>query len=207
MDAYGFDDLTRTLANASTRRSLVRSLLAGTILFGFAKDDLAAMATKTTICHRTDDGYNIISVANPALAAHFHQGDFTRIDCCTDGDCPGDGTCQAGTCVAPEPEACPPFTTRIDGICQHPCPSWNCQCGDEASLCLASYAGEALCFGYAAHGVGLDCQSDQDCQDAFGGYNDTTGPNDFIYVCQQTRPDHPGGSSKVCFGNYRACSA
>jgi hypothetical protein len=223
MDGHRFDTLTRTLATGTSRRDLLGGLLglvalsplraaaqgcapigpgaylAGCDLSGLdlAGVNLAGANLRgANLTGTTLDGANLsganLSNATLTVGALDHANTA--------------GANLWGIRWVPEP--CPPFTTRIDGICQHPCPNWQCQCADGPSICLASVAGEALCNGTYVHGVGFACQSDQDCQDAFGGYNETTGPNDFTYVCQQSRPDHPGGGGgTVCYGNYAACAS
>jgi hypothetical protein len=195
MEPQRFDRLSRTLANGSTRRSAMRSLV-GMAGLALVRREAAARPGKTTICHRTGAGYNVITVANPSLDAHYGHGDFPYTDCCTDDACPGDHICDGGACVRP----CPPYYALIDGTCRHPCPEPACFCpGQEtqATACVANYEGEALCAIRAGHGVGFACQTDQDCQDEF-----FTPELPMDYVCNRGAPD--GGM--VCYGDPTYCT-
>jgi hypothetical protein len=201
MEPQHFDHLARDVAGGPNRRNILRSLL-GMAGLGLLPHGAAAQPGKSTICHRTGNGYNVITVANPSLNAHYRHGDFAYTNCCTDDSCPGDQFCDSGTCARP----CPPYYALIDGACRHPCPEPACFCpGQEtqATACVANYDGEALCAVSAGHSTGsLQCQTDQDCQDAFGGWNETTGPNDMTYVCNRGAPD--GGM--VCYGDPTYCT-
>jgi hypothetical protein len=197
MDGYRFD----TLATGS-RRPLIGGLLGGATLFGLGRGGGFATQGKTTICHQTDSGYTVITVANPALDAHYRHGDFAYTDCCTDAECAGDAICEAGACVAPEPEPCPPFTARgLDGVCRNPCPTWRGTCGTVAGEhdcnCWANYAGEALCYPGATHTFSNGCQSDQDCRD-----DEKASPDEYTYVCLQGPPGNP---IDVCYGDAVIC--
>jgi hypothetical protein len=188
MDGHRFDDLTRTLATDASRRSLIRGLLGGATLFGLGRSGGVAQQGKTTICHQTGSGFNLITVTNPALDAHYGHGDFPYTDCCTDSECAGYATCEGGACVEPEPEPCPPFTARgLDGVCQHPCPENLCQCtdGTVGHVCVATPAGEARCVVNITNSLNVDCLTDAECTDAFGG--PTAG---FVEYCVQGHPDN-----------------
>jgi hypothetical protein len=162
MDGSRFDDLTRTLATGGNRRSLLRrGVLGGMALLGLGKSGVLAAPGKTTICHQTDTGYNLITVADSALPAHYGHGDVAYMDCCTDSECAADAYCNAGTCTplcvnedcpdeevcqngACAPLECAPPLVPIDHACQQPlcviddeCPEgYSCKDGG-CAICLA----------------------------------------------------------------------
>jgi hypothetical protein len=79
MHTQRFDDLTRSLASGSSRRTLVRGMLGGAVaVVGLrAGSTVAAPADKITICHLEDDGsYHAITISKHAFADHEAHGDL-----------------------------------------------------------------------------------------------------------------------------------
>jgi hypothetical protein len=190
VDGSRFDALTRRLATSPFRRSLLGGI--GALIL--TRSTAVAAPSRTTICHHGDAGIEVITVASSALAAHYAHGDVPYTNCCSDGDCAANATCENGTCT---PLECPPFTTPIDHACQHPCATWQGHCADPGSdpvehncNCVATAAGDALCLTGADAGFGIDvCTTTQDCLDdprsaGQPGYQCLrNGPENLFYIC------------------------
>jgi hypothetical protein len=220
MDGHRFDDLTRTLATDASRRSLIRGLLGGAALFGLGRSGGVAQQGKTTICHQTGSGFYLITVANPALDAHYGHGDFAYTDCCTDGECATGSICAAGSCTpvctddqCPDDQACqdgvctpfscPPHLAPIDHACQHPCAYRQGHCNDLGGPpdeyncnCVALVSGEAVCLtGSTVFDGPLGvCTSDEHCQNA--------GTPGYDWRCLRNPEWEEGG---YCYGDPVFC--
>ena len=103
MDDHQLDDIARSLASATSRRTFVRAMVgaatAGLLgLTGRAAG--AAKPEKVAICHRDNDNgsYKIIEVSEKALPAHLKHGDEQYVNCCTDVDCGSGAFCDGGRC-------------------------------------------------------------------------------------------------------------
>ena len=108
MDDRRFDDLTRRLATARTRRSLLRGLVAGGTALATARagTSLAAPAPKVDVCHwdASAGAYVWLTVSeNSWLTGHQgqHPQDYLRGNgCCTAGECGTDSACLIHQCAA-----------------------------------------------------------------------------------------------------------
>jgi hypothetical protein len=196
MDGHRFDTLTRTLATGTSRRALLGGMLGGATLFGLGGRGALAKAGKTTICHQTDSGFNVIAVANPALDAHYGHGDFAYTDCCTDDECATYSICASGSCTPVcTDDQCPEGYACQDGVCTEtlclapsdPCGAPNTACCVEQETGLAtcsttansSEAGEARCClvrqSYCWHPD--DCCDGYNCIGIDGTVCDSGDPN------------------------------
>src|SRR4051794_5009512 len=106
MDGSRFDDLTRSLGKGVSRRTLLRGLaggFAGVIAGAVARTGSGALAQELTICHTTGDPnapYQTMTIPQTEMNLHARHGDFVRVECCVDGDCPNQyGVCGIGTCT------------------------------------------------------------------------------------------------------------
>ncbi len=111
MDGSKFDDLARAFGQGVSRRTLLRGLaggVAGVVAGAVARTDRGALARELTICHATGDPnapYQSMVIQQAEMNLHARHGDFVRVECCTDSDCPnqygacGHGTCTNGYCV------------------------------------------------------------------------------------------------------------
>ena len=76
MDARGFDDLTRRVARAASRRSLLRGLIGGAAAIVTTKAGTSlAQPDKVSICHwdEEEQGYALLSVSQRGWE-NGHQG-------------------------------------------------------------------------------------------------------------------------------------
>lgn len=102
LDSNRFDDLTRSMAGGTNRRSVLKAFgglaLGAAGLVGLRSSGDAAKKDKVNICHRTGNGsYNYISVAAPSVDAHIAHGDqVSNLD-----DVDNCGAC-GNVCTAPE---------------------------------------------------------------------------------------------------------
>jgi hypothetical protein len=103
MDGQRFDDITRRLGRAASRRSLLKGITGGVavIVVGrFRTPD--AIARDLTICHATGDAespFAPLSIDQTDFNRYARQGDFLRVDCCVDVDCASlEGACSSGIC-------------------------------------------------------------------------------------------------------------
>jgi hypothetical protein len=102
MEDKQFDDLSRALAAAHSRRGILRGAIAGAsalTLMGWR--GASAKNSKTQICHLTGNGsYHLIEVSDNAVGAHLGHGDGllgSEDHCGSCGDvCTGYETCGGG---------------------------------------------------------------------------------------------------------------
>jgi len=112
MDGSKFDNLARALGQGTSRRAMLRGLAGGVagILAGGALTHQSAGAAgrDLVICHATGDSsapYQTMTIPQTEMNQHARHGDFVRVECCTDSDCPdqsgecGQGSCQSGYCI------------------------------------------------------------------------------------------------------------
>lgn len=160
MEKHVFDDLSRSLASASSRRSAMKAIAGGLSAVILGGRPALSQPAKAPLCHATGDPANpyvVVEVAEPAWDKHLAHGDTPYIDCCLDSDCTNGQVCVSGTCTTRCTNGgtfCP-----VNGLCYfHNCgprASWNtatCRCE-----CNAEYVSlpEGKC--------GVPCTSDADC--------------------------------------------
>ena len=140
MDTHRFDDLTRSLASGSSRRTVLRGLLGGVAaLTGFrAGSTAAAPAAKIDVCHYDADTgtYHKINISQNASDTHLAHGDNADIGC-AEGQ-----TLNTDTCAC---EAA------------GPCPDCNC------FSCWGTTEGEFFCVFAGTLGFLFPCTSSADC--------------------------------------------
>ncbi len=136
MNDLHFDRLTRVLASMPSRRGMVAGLVAGSLAVagvsqatakpgkGRGKDKGRGRGkgqTKVGLCHQSDEGtYHVISVGQPAVAAHERHGD---VACPASTDpCLSYTSCDSttGACLAEAAEDSTPCTDAAgaSGACQ-----------------------------------------------------------------------------------------
>lgn len=148
MDAHRFDDLTKSLAAAPSRRQVVRTLVGGAgagLLALLGRQAVAAKPGKVGVCHLTGDPANpvvYIQVDASSVAEHAGHGDAVAPDFLNDAAncggcgviCAGDEACAGGACQPVD--SCP--------ICPggHGCENGGCVCssagtcaGDDSTPC------------------------------------------------------------------------
>ena len=190
MDGSRFDSLTQRLATGWTRRSILRGLIGGAAALAIVPRELILAAPeKVTICHVTgnqDAPYKIMSLPEPAVAAHYAHGDFEPFDCGGEWNCFGPEllfNCGPGY-------DCPTGATTF-------CPGGLL---DSTSSDQAKAACEA-CFG-----VGACVHNDLDCSGA--GWLEDFAPESeppagspvFGYEIGLCNPANPQPAGRVFFG-------
>jgi hypothetical protein len=182
MDGTRFDHLTRSLATGATRRSLLRSLGAGTIagtLSLFGAGQAVAKGGKVGICHLGFDGtFKYIKVSASAIPDHTAHGDAIDPDFATNLD-------HCGGCG----QACPAPPAHATAACDDGGCGWTCDAeyhpeGDgcvaddpcqlitsEVPVCyhLERKGPELFCWAFIGYGYD-DCRGEDSCHDG-GGHN------------------------------------
>jgi hypothetical protein len=136
MEPSKFDELTKALATATSRRQALKTIAATTIggILG-----LAGIGTAFAKCH--DPGHNCEENStccsqNCCIAAGQREG-----VCCASGQ-----TCQNGTCVSPTTTT---TTTTSGPVCPHQqtCSANRINCGSPTNhcLCVPTTEGTQLC--------------------------------------------------------------
>ena len=146
MEPTRFDALTRRLATGTSRRSVLRGLVAGLLAgIGLAKVAAADTSSKITLCHQTGSASNpwvLITVAQPAATTHLANGDTYPN---SDGTC---GDCQAcavgGGTTCDNPGCCTALLPDNVDICSGP----YCQLTSEDQITAGSYTITVLAPGY-----------------------------------------------------------
>jgi hypothetical protein len=148
VDGPKFDDLTRALGQGRSRRTLLRGLaggVAGLVAGAVARTNAGVAARELSICHATGDSnapYQTLTIPQEEMNQHARHGDFLRVECCADGDCPnqygacGRGTCQTGYCVQlpiAAGTACDPGQSGVTGgVCDG---AYTCTASDAPVVC------------------------------------------------------------------------
>ena len=165
MDGSKFDHLARSFGQATSRRKLLRGLaggLAGALAGGtLTRRDGDAAGRELVICHATGDPnapWQPMTIQQAEFNLHARHGDYLRVECCADDDCPNQagvcngGECQNGYCVTTSsnegdecsmPNGDTGFCTR--GDCISACPM--------GATCLFSNHGNPNAEGLCANGV------------------------------------------------------
>ena len=196
MDAHRFDDLTKTLATAHSRRRVVRALVGGAaggflVLLGRGAAG-AKPADKVGVCHLTGDSAHpvvYLEVAASSVAEHLAHGDAVGPDFQDDSaNCGGCGLacasgeiCAGGVCLA---NSCPV------------CPGGHGCDGDGGCICSAA----GVCDGEdptpcgLLHGsISMGCEGGCCCiPSGLGGG---------VYPCEDLNAPHPYCCSGWCDAN------
>jgi hypothetical protein len=169
MDTRRFDDLSRSLATGSSRRSLLRGLLGGAAaLAGLgAGSTAAAPKGKVDVCHYDADSgtYHKININRNAYDAHIAHGDLVtcegnrRLDMETCSCVCAETECDTGSTFNPATCACERQTSTCTEVGQ--------SCGNY-SICmrLTGTSPEQLaCIDIYASGCNINagCTSSTDC--------------------------------------------
>lgn len=197
MEGNRFDQLTRGLARADSRRTVLKA--AGAVVLGAAglarSRTAGAAAPKQTICHRPGTAQErTILVPSSAVADHLGHGDFLGV-CCRDKQCEALDQCHdVGTC------------DRGTGVCSNPPKTDGAACSD-GDACTV---GDSCQGGQCVAGTPLSCADGQTC------YQDqcctpTCGPNDD--TCDVPVSDGCGGTvtcrcleGQVCTASNTCCT-
>jgi hypothetical protein len=140
MDGQRFDELTRTLANAVSRRSVIRGTVG--VAVGAALSRLGGArveaADKITICHMPGRrAEKTMEVPQSAVAGHLGHGD--RLGAC---ECPPSQVCGNSSDVCcPEGEVCDPEDQTCGVSCSTGACSSNADCCSNICTCGANEAG------------------------------------------------------------------
>jgi hypothetical protein len=114
MDSSRFDEWTRGLARAASRRRMLGMLGGGFVAAVTAgRQSASAGPAKIALCHATGDPanpYTVMEVPEPALDAHMAHGDTPYVNCCLDAECPVGETC-GGRGIPGQCGGCPTLTT------------------------------------------------------------------------------------------------
>jgi len=184
VDESRFDDLSRRMALATNRRSVLRGLVGGgaAIVASRAGTTLAAPADKVTICHFTgdpDNPYTIIEVSGNALPDHTEHGDFVYLgQCCLDSECVDtdactiNEACSEGACTSDELDCAELVDDCNEGLCdpatgcyssptneEEPCEDGTGAC-QEGARAVACTAGQDFCTQTIE---GLSCGNSPSC--------------------------------------------
>lgn len=109
MENQRFDEIARSLANPTSRRGLLRGVIATALggalgMTGAVRG--VAQADKVRICHLTGNGgYVQIEVSRDALSAHAGHGDLIDDSSCPVGESLDYATCTCGGTTSCEPDA------------------------------------------------------------------------------------------------------
>jgi hypothetical protein len=196
MDGRVFDELTRNVARATTRRTLLRGLIGGGAAIVAAKvgTTVAQPAPKVDVCHWDEDlgEYVWINISENAwVNGHDgrHENDYLKGEgCCTASEC-DDGiactvdTCEGGVCVhtpdndycddgiACTEDRCRPSAPNADPVtgCAH-APN-NAYCDDE-NECTNDRCAPNRPGANAETGCANEPRTDELCDDGEGTCNE-----------------------------------
>ena len=160
MDGSRFDDLARALGHGISRRKLLRGLAGGVAgaLAGGALTRKDASARSLTICHATGNPnapYESLTIQQAEFSLHARHGDYLRVECCADGDCPnqygecGHGVCQNGYCAQLPAEAGTPcddgLACSANAVCDgaFTCLGTSVVCAETENPCTTSVCSES----------------------------------------------------------------
>jgi hypothetical protein len=109
MEGNQFDALARRMASGASRRRMLKGIAGGVAaLFGGGAVTRQASARTLTICHSTGNPaapFQSLTIDQAEFNLHARHGDYLRVECCADADCPsqygscGAGVCQSGYCA------------------------------------------------------------------------------------------------------------
>lgn len=172
MDAPRFDHLARAFAANVSRRDTLKAAVAGLLAVLGVRNGVGAQVSQAQCGNMTcakDPG-----VCNDGCVCCLYRDSRGRVSnsrCRPPGACgPGEAVCPPDRpildpidgCI-PEDGPCPPFQSRVAGVCLDPCTVDTCSgsCGS----CAATPEGVALCFGPVSVQCFAECASNADCQD------------------------------------------
>jgi hypothetical protein len=171
MEPSRFDELTKALATATSRRAALKTI-AATTLGGIL--GLAGVGTAFAKCHGTGHNCEENSTCCSGTCC-IASGQREGVCCGTDK------ICQNGTCVTP----CAPGLVRLsNGSCALPCSVEFSSCGSCGScgVCRRDISGSLYCNNSCGPFIG-SCTSDSSCDTGYFCYADPGENGACVQVC------------------------